>query len=145
MAPVCVLRAGAFCVKVLKNEGRYIQRELASLQSQEKSLDELTISELEQAAAWDKHFMGDHVFEVLGLPVVVTGDLLAEASGAVSGKRFESTFYANPNLREVHPPEEPREQVPATLDLEALVEQLRQSPELANTLAALLLAAPSGK
>ena len=75
----------------------------------------------------------------------MTGDLLAEASGAVSGRRFESAFYANPNLREVHPPEEPREQVPATLDLEALVEQLQQSPELANTLAALLSAAPSGK
>ena len=77
--------------------------------------------------------------------VVVTGDLLAEASGAVSGRRFESAFYANPNLREVHPPEEPSERVPATLDLEALVEQLQQSPELANTLAALLSAAPSGK
>ena len=48
---------GAFCVKVLKNEARYIQRELASLQSQEKSLDELTTSELEQTAVWDKHFM----------------------------------------------------------------------------------------
>lgn len=53
--------------------------------------------------------------------------------------------YANPNLREVHPPEEPREQAPAILDLEALVEQLRQSPELANTLAALLSAAPGGR
>ena len=69
---------GAFCVKVLKNEARYIQRELASLQSQEKSLDELTTSELEQTAVWDKHFMSEHVFEVLGLPVVVTGDLLAQ-------------------------------------------------------------------
>ena len=59
---------GAFCVKVLKNEARYIQRELASLQSQEKSLGELTASELEQTAVWDKHFMSEHVFEVLGLP-----------------------------------------------------------------------------
>ena len=78
---------GAFCVKVLKNEARYIQRELASLQSQEKSLDELTTSELEQTAVWDKHFMSEHVFEVLGLPVVVTGDLLADAlaQGAAAG------------------------------------------------------------
>ena len=52
---------------------------------------------------------------------------------------------ANPNLRAVHPPEEPKEPAPATLDLEALVEQLRQSPELANTLAALLSAAPGGR
>ena len=34
---------------------------------------------------------------------------------------------------------------PAALDLEALVEQLRKSPELANTLAALLASAPSEK
>ena len=79
---------GAFCVKVLKNEARYIQRELASLQSQEKSLDELTTSELEQTAVWDKHFMSEHVFEVLGLPVVVTGDLLADALAQLpEGKR----------------------------------------------------------
>ena len=43
---------GAFCVKVLKNEARYIQRELASLQSQEKFLGELTASELEQTAEY---------------------------------------------------------------------------------------------
>ena len=79
---------GAFCVKVLKNEARYIQRELASLQSQEKSLGELTASELEQTAVWDKQFMGEHVFEVLGLPVVVTGDLLADALAQLpEGKR----------------------------------------------------------
>ena len=79
---------GAFCVKVLKNEARYIQHELASLQSQEKSLGELTASELEQTAVWDKQFMGEHVFEVLGLPVVVTGDLLADALAQLpEGKR----------------------------------------------------------
>ena len=70
---------GAFCVKVLKNEARYIQREYTRLRDQEKSLGELTASELEQTAVWDKHFMDEHVFEVLGLPVVVSGDTLAEA------------------------------------------------------------------
>ena len=69
---------GAFCVKVLKNEARYIQREYARLRDQEKSLGELTASELEQTAVWDKHFMDEHVFDVQGLPVVVTGDLLAD-------------------------------------------------------------------
>ena len=63
----------------------------------------------------------------------------------INAQKFESAFYANPNLRAVHPPEEPAEQAPAKLDLEALVEQLRQSPELANTLAALLSAAPGGR
>ena len=43
------------------------------------------------------------------------------------------------------PPEGEKEPAPAALDLEALVEQLRKSPELANTLAALLSATPGGK
>ena len=63
----------------------------------------------------------------------------------INAQKFESAFYAKPDLRAVRPPEEPREPVPATLDLETLVEQLRQSPELANTLAALLSAAPGGR
>lgn len=36
----------------------------------------------------DRYFMGDHVFEVHGLPVVVSGDLLAEAIACLpAGKR----------------------------------------------------------
>ena len=63
----------------------------------------------------------------------------------VNAQKFENAFYAKPDLRAVRPPEEPKEPAPATLDLEALVEQLRKSPELANTLAALLVSAPSEK
>ena len=63
----------------------------------------------------------------------------------INAQKFESAFYANPDLRLVRPPEEPKEPAPATLDLEALVEQLRKSPELANTLAALLASAPTEK
>ena len=63
----------------------------------------------------------------------------------INAQKFESAFYANPDLRSVRPPEEPKEPAPATLDLEVLVEQLRKSPELANTLAALLSATPGGK
>ena len=76
---------GAFCTKVLKNEARYIQREYARRRDQEKSLDDLTASELEQTAVWDKHFMDEHVFEVQGLPVVVTGNLLADAIARLPG------------------------------------------------------------
>ena len=50
----------------------------------------------------------------------------------INAQKFESAFYAKPDLRAVRPPEEPKEPAPATLDLEALVEQLRQSPELAK-------------
>ena len=79
---------GAFCVKVLKNEALHIQRDYAGLRDQEKSFGELTTSELEQTAVWDKHFMREHVFEVLGLPVIVTGDLLADALAQLpEGKR----------------------------------------------------------
>lgn len=79
---------GAFCVKVLKNEALHIQRDYAGLRDQEKSFGELTTSELEQTAVWDKHFMREHVFEALGLPVVVTGDLLADALAQLpEGKR----------------------------------------------------------
>ena len=45
----------------------------------EKTLDDLTPEELERTAVMDKYFHDDHVFEVLGQQVVVTGDLLAEA------------------------------------------------------------------
>ena len=64
---------------MLKNEARNIQRDYARLRDREKSLDDLNASELEQTATVDKYFMDEHVFEVLGLPVVVTGNLLAEA------------------------------------------------------------------
>lgn len=60
----------------------------------------------------------------------------------INAQKFETAFYANPDLRNVRPPEKPKEEAPI-LDLESLVEQLRQSPELANTLAALLVASPA--
>ena len=70
---------GCFCTRVLRNEARDIQRNYAYLREMEKSLDALDASELKQTATQDKYFMGEHIFEVLGLPVVVSGDLLAEA------------------------------------------------------------------
>ena len=70
---------GGFCVKVLKNEARYIQREYARRREQEKSLDDLTANELELTASKDRYFNDEHVFEVMGIPVVVTGNLLADA------------------------------------------------------------------
>lgn len=70
---------GGFYVKVLKNEARYIQREYARRREQETSLDDLTANELEQTASKDRYFNDEHVFEVIGIPVVVTGNLLADA------------------------------------------------------------------
>lgn len=54
----------------------------------------------------------------------------------INAQKFESAFYAKPDLRNVAPPQEqPQAQ---TLDLAALIEQLQKSPELASTLAALI-------
>lgn len=58
----------------------------------------------------------------------------------VNAQKFETAFYAKPDLRNVRPPEEPAKSEPATLDLESLVEQLQKSPELASALAALIAA-----
>ena len=48
----------------------------------------MTAAGLEQTAALDRYFEDEHIFEVLGLPVVVSGDLLAEALAQLpEGKR----------------------------------------------------------
>lgn len=58
----------------------------------------------------------------------------------VNAQKFETAFYANPDLRGVRPSEEPKQPEAATLDLASLVEQLQKSPELASALAALIAA-----
>ena len=76
----------------------------------------------------------------------------------VNAQKFEDAFYAsaNPDLRTVRPPEPPKPKEPeksreperpasASLDLLGLLEQLQKSPELVNTLTALLSVVPSGK
>ena len=37
----------------------------------------------------------------------------------VNAQKFETAFYAKPDLRNVRPPEEPAKSEPATLDLES--------------------------
>lgn len=63
----------------------------------------------------------------------------------VNAQKFETAFYAKPDLRNVRPPEEPAKSEPATLDLESLVAQLQKSPELASALAALIAAQAPAK
>ena len=63
----------------------------------------------------------------------------------INAQKFESAFYANPDLRNVKPPQESEQPQAQTLDLAALVEQLQKSPELASTLAALLTLKRQGK
>ena len=65
----------------------------------------------------------------------------------INAQKFENAFYAsaNPDLRKVHPPVEPKETAADGLDLVSLVNRLQQSPELAQALAALISAAPGSK
>ena len=59
----------------------------------------------------------------------------------INAQKFESAFYANPDLRNVKPPVE---EAPAPqIDLSALIVQLQNSPELANTLASIIAAKKS--
>lgn len=75
---------GGFCTKVLKNEAKYIQREDARLRDRQKSINDLSTSEEEQYAVTDKYFLDEYIFNVLGFPIVVTGDLLAGALARLS-------------------------------------------------------------
>lgn len=58
----------------------------------------------------------------------------------INAQKFESAFYANPDLRNVKSPQE--ETVPVQVDINALIQQLQNSPELANTLASIIAAQP---
>ena len=70
---------GAFCTRVLKNETRYIQRELSNKVIREKSYDELSEKDLCELAAYDSYFDGEHSFDVQGKEIAVKGDMLAAA------------------------------------------------------------------
>lgn len=62
---------GAFCTRVLKNETRYIQRELSNKVIREKSYDELSEKDLYELAAYDSYFDNEHSFNVQGKEIVV--------------------------------------------------------------------------
>ncbi len=61
----------------------------------------------------------------------------------INAQKFETAFYSNTDLRHVSAP--PQKEQQTSIDLESLIAQLKQSPELANTLAALIAAAPGEK
>lgn len=68
-----------FCVKVLKNEARHIHRENNRSLAHEKSINELSSAELSELAAYDNYFENEHIFNVDGKDIVVSGDVLAQA------------------------------------------------------------------
>ena len=95
---------GGFCTKVLKNEANRIHNEYARQRELEKSLDAVTPEELEQIAVMDQYFQDDHVFEVLGKQVVVTGDLLADAIAKLPDRKRDIillTYFLGLTDREI--------------------------------------------
>ena len=86
---------GGFCTRVLKNEANRIHNEYARQREIEKSLDAVTPEELEQIAVMDQYFQDDHVFEVLGKQVVVTGDLLTDAIAKLPDRKRDIILLTN--------------------------------------------------
>ena len=95
---------GGFCTRILKNEANRIRKEYSKQRDSEKSWDDLSQNELEQSAVTDRYFMDEYIFEVQGIPVVVTGDILAEAIAQLpEGKRdvILLSFFLGMSDREI--------------------------------------------
>ena len=125
----------------LPEDWNYTTRGLAKICKEGTDSIGSALKELERSG----YIVRNRIRDSKGKSVDVENAHILDEDRKINAQKFESAFYANPDLRSVRPPEEPKEPAPATLDLEALVEQLRNSPELANTLAALLASAPSEK
>ena len=65
----------------------------------------------------------------------------------VNAQKFETAFYANPDLRKVQAPKEESAapETPSAIDLVGIMAQLQKSPELAAALTAMLSAASGGR
>ena len=118
----------------LPEDWNYTTRGLAKICKEGTDSIGSALKELERAG----YIVRNRLRDSKGKIVDVEYAHILDEDRKINAQKFESAFYANPDLRSVRPPEEPKEPAPATLDLEALVEQLRKSPELANTLATLL-------
>lgn len=55
----------------------------------------------------------------------------------VNAQKFEASFYSNPDLRNVKPPEKP-EEAATNIDMNLIIEQLMKSPELISKLSQLM-------
>ena len=69
----------SFCKKILKNEARDYYDELKRQRKKEKSFSDLSLKEMDQLYVVDKYFVTEQIFDVLGLDVIVTDDVIAEA------------------------------------------------------------------
>lgn len=69
----------SFCKKILKHEARDYYDELQRQRRKEKTFSDLSAKEMEQLYTVDKYFFTEQIFNVLGLDVIVTDDVIAGA------------------------------------------------------------------
>jgi DNA-directed RNA polymerase specialized sigma subunit len=74
----------SFCKKVIKNEARNIQKELAYRSEHEKSLESLSQHELEQLSYIPDYDFDSAVFSVLDFDIAVKDTLIIEALQSLS-------------------------------------------------------------
>lgn len=74
----------SFCKKILKHEARDYYDELQRQRKREKTFSDLSVKEMEQLYTVDKYFVTEQIFNVLGLDVIVTDDVIAGALQSLS-------------------------------------------------------------
>lgn len=72
-----------FCKKVLRNEARDYQDELARRRNREISFSDLPVEVMEQLSVCDLYFVEDKTFGVLDYAVYIDNDDLAQAIAAL--------------------------------------------------------------
>lgn len=74
----------SFCKKILKHEARDYYDELNRQRSRETTFSDLSAKEMDQLYTVDKYFVTEQIFNVLGLDVIVTDDVIIEALQSLS-------------------------------------------------------------
>lgn len=77
----------SFCKKVLKHEARDYYDELKRQRNREVIFSDLSEKEINQLYTNDKYFDTEQNFNVLGLDVIVTDDVIAEVLQSLSERK----------------------------------------------------------
>lgn len=69
----------SFCKKILKHEARDYYDELKRQRNREVFFSDLSVKQMDQLYTEDKYFVTEQIFNVLGLDVIVSDDVIAGA------------------------------------------------------------------
>lgn len=90
---------GGFCVRVLKNEANRLRNEDARKRKIEISTISLSSDLLHDLVREDRYFQDEHIFDVYGMQICVTGDILAKVlTNLPEKKRNIILLYYFPGL-----------------------------------------------